>query len=99
MKTIHSTIAALAVVPLLALAQPGPGGGMRHLGPTWFIDNQELQLKANDRVTVTGSRVLVNGKPTLIATEVKRGNDTLKLREPDGTPRWVAWRQVPPAVR
>ncbi|MBK7864909.1 MAG: DNA-binding protein [Archangiaceae bacterium] len=66
-----------------------------HLGPAWFIENQELKLEVGDRVTLTGSRVSVRGEPTLITAEVKRGDDTLKLREADGTPVWVAWRRKP----
>lgn len=65
-----------------------------HLGPAWFIDNQELKLKVGDKVTVTGSRVKFEGADIVIATEVKRGADTLKLREADGTPVWVAWRKA-----
>jgi len=64
-----------------------------HLGPAWFIENQELQLEVGDRVTLTGSKVTVRGEPTLITVDVKRGDETLKLREPDGTPVWVAWRR------
>lgn len=65
-----------------------------HLGPSWFIDNQEPKLQVGDKVTITGSRVTLEGAPVIIATEVKRGADTLKLREADGTPLWVAWRRA-----
>lgn len=63
-----------------------------HLGPSWFVDNQELKLEAGDKVKVTGSKVTVDGKQALIATEVARGELTLQLRDADGLPRWVAWR-------
>ncbi len=64
-----------------------------HLGPAWFIENQELQLAAGDSVTLTGSKITLQGRPTIIATEIVRGDDTLKLREKDGTPVWVGWRR------
>ena len=64
-----------------------------HLGPAWFIENQELTLAKGDRVSLTGSKITLQGQPTMITTEVKRGADTLKLREKDGTPVWVAWRR------
>lgn len=64
-----------------------------HLGPAWFIENQELQLAAGDAVTLTGSKITLQGRPTIIATELQRGDDTLKLRDKDGTPVWVGWRR------
>ncbi len=64
-----------------------------HLGPAWFVENQELQLAAGDKVTLTASKVSARGAPTMIAVEVVRGDDVLKLREKDGTPVWVAWRR------
>jgi hypothetical protein len=64
-----------------------------HLGPAWFIDNQELTLAAGDEITLTGSKISLRGEPTIIAAELQRGDDTLKLREKDGTPVWVAWRR------
>jgi hypothetical protein len=62
------------------------------LGPAWFIDNQEAKLKAGDTVSVRGARMTASAQPTLIAFDVKRGGETLRLREEDGTPLWAAWR-------
>ena len=63
-----------------------------HLGPSWFIDNQETKLEAGDTVNVRGSRTAVAGRPAIIAVDVQRGGETLRLREDDGTPLWSAWR-------
>ena len=63
-----------------------------HLGPSWFLDNQELTLKKGDRVSVRGSRVTFSGTPALIAAEIHRGSDTLLLRDESGYPLWAAWR-------
>jgi hypothetical protein len=62
-----------------------------HLGPAWFIERQDRQFNQGERIKVTGSRVELNGKAVIIATEVERGNDTLRLREKNGRPCWVAW--------
>ena len=59
-----------------------------HLGPDWYIDKQTPHIEANDTITVTGSRVTVGGKPALIAAQVKKGNETLKLRDDNGIPAW-----------
>ena len=62
-----------------------------HLGPEWFVDNQEQLFKANEQVEVTGSRIDLDGKPVILAVEVKRGSDTLRLRDRNGRPSWAAW--------
>jgi hypothetical protein len=63
-----------------------------HLGPTWFIDNLDTRLGVGDRVTVTGSKVTLNGAPVLIAARVQLGDDVLELRDETGRPHWAAWR-------
>lgn len=64
-----------------------------HLGPAWFIDNQESEIKAGDKVEIKGSRITYEGKPAIIAAEVTMGNETLTLRDAGGTPAWSGWRR------
>ena len=45
------------------------------------------------RVTGKGSRVTVQGKPELIAAEVRKGDETLRLRDESGVPAWSGWRK------
>lgn len=59
-----------------------------HLGPAWYLEKQTPQIEANDTVSVTGSRVTVDGKPAIIAAQVKKGNDILKLRGENGVAAW-----------
>jgi phosphoenolpyruvate synthase/pyruvate phosphate dikinase len=59
-----------------------------HLGPAWYLEKQTPQIEANDTVRVTGSRVTVDGKPAIIAAQVKKGNDILKLRGDNGVSAW-----------
>jgi hypothetical protein len=61
-----------------------------HLGPSWFVDSQEVHVGLGDRVSLRGSKVTLEGAEVVLATEVRRGRDTLKLREEDGLPLWVA---------
>lgn len=63
-----------------------------HLGPQWFIDNQETSIKAGDKVQVTGVRTKVDGQPAVIAYEVVKGDSVLTLRDADGRPVWAGWR-------
>lgn len=64
-----------------------------HLGPSWFIDNQDINIKSNDKIEVKGSRINFEGKPAIIAAQVKKGNDSLELRNENGIPMWSGWRQ------
>jgi hypothetical protein len=64
-----------------------------HMGPGWFIENQDIKLKPKDKVEVKGSRITFEGKPAIIAVEVKKGDEILKLRDENGFPSWSGWRR------
>jgi hypothetical protein len=40
-------------------------------------------------VEVTGSRITYEGQPAIIAGEVKKGGQVLKLRDAAGVPAWA----------
>lgn len=50
-----------------------------HLGPMWFIEKQDLKIEPKDKITVKGSSITFEGKKTIMATEIKKGNEVLKL--------------------
>ena len=64
-----------------------------HLGPSFYIENQDVKLQAKDKVEVKGSRITFGGKPAIIAAEVKKGDEVLKLRDDAGFPVWIGWRR------
>jgi len=64
-----------------------------HLGPGWFIENQDIRIRPKDKIEVKGSRIIFEGKPALIAAEVKKGDDILMLRDENGFPAWSGWRR------
>ena len=64
-----------------------------HLGPEWFIGNQETQIEVGDKLKVTGSLVTSEEKPALIAREVEKGEEVLQLRDEYGFPMWAGWRR------
>ena len=66
-----------------------------HLGPGWYIENQDVKIEPQDTIEVKGSRVTLAGKPAIIAAEVKKGNELLKLRDESGFPVWAGWRRRP----
>lgn len=59
-----------------------------HLGPDWFMQRQTLQIKLHDELIITGSRVLLGGKPVLIAARISKARETLILRDAQGLPVW-----------
>jgi hypothetical protein len=64
-----------------------------HLGPGWYIENQDVKIAPKDKIEVKGSRTSVEGKPAIIAAEVKKGDDVLVLRDASGFPVWSGWRR------
>jgi hypothetical protein len=66
-----------------------------HLGPSWYLENQDISLKVKDKIQVKGSKVTFSGKPALIAAEVRKGDQTLILRDANGFPVWSGWHRRP----
>ncbi|MFH1010644.1 MAG: DNA-binding protein [bacterium] len=64
-----------------------------HLGPSWFIENQDMQIMPKDTIEVKGSRITFSEKPAIIAAEVVKGESVLTLRSESGVPVWVGWRK------
>ncbi len=58
------------------------------LGPSLYVDKLPVKIKVLDKIQVTGSKVTWEGKPVILAAEVKIADQVLKLREPNGTPVW-----------
>jgi hypothetical protein len=64
-----------------------------HVGPGWYVNRQDLTLKVTDSVEVQGSRITFEGKPAIIAAEIKKDDQTLNLRNENGFPMWSGSRQ------
>lgn len=64
-----------------------------HLGPGWFIERQDISIAKGDRIEIKGSRILIGGKPVIIAAEVRKDKDVLVLRNSAGIPVWSGWRR------
>jgi len=64
-----------------------------HLGPGWYIEDQGIAFEPKDKVEIIGSKVTFDGEEAVIATEVKKGDEILKLRDKNGIPYWSGWRK------
>jgi hypothetical protein len=64
-----------------------------HLGPAWYIENQDVKILPKDKIEVQGSRITYEGKPTIIAATVTKGDEVMALRDASGFPAWSGWRR------
>ena len=99
--TLRGTVDSVAVVP----ARGGRAGGMHlavktdgqtmdvHLGPTWFLQREGIELAKADAIEVTGSVVDSEGATFLIARELKKGPKAVRLRDEQGVPAWSGGRR------
>jgi hypothetical protein len=62
------------------------------LGPAWYIDQQHFAVAYKDRVEIKGSRIPIQGQATIIAAEVTKDDQTLRLRDEKGIPLWAGLR-------
>ena len=59
-----------------------------HAAPSWFLAEQDFDLTSQDKITVIGSRINVDGQEAIIARQIIKGDTTLLLRDLDGFPVW-----------
>jgi hypothetical protein len=91
-STMYGTVAAVereahgpGVVGVHLKVKVGQQTLTVRLGPADFVDPL-VTFAAADAVQFTGSNVLVDGQPNVLATEVTREGKTVRLRRDDGTP-------------
>lgn len=71
------------------------GNSIVYLSPNSYLDQQGLRLSIGDTVSVSGSRVLIDGVNTVLATEIGKGGKRIKLRNYKGDPLWGGSRIAP----
>ena len=69
-----------------------------YLGPGWFLEKQDLTFAPKDQVEITGSQTTFQKKPAIIAAQVKKGEKSLKLRDPAGIPAWTSAGTHSPSI-
>lgn len=64
------------------------------LAPEWYLKNQKIEVKKDDRLIIKGSQVNFDNKNVILATEIQLKDKTIKLRDPKtGAPEWSEWRK------
>lgn len=59
------------------------------IGPAWYLEKQGVKLSEGDRIQATGSKITLNGRHVLLAKEIKKGDQLLRLRNDGGMPLWA----------
>ena len=59
-----------------------------YLCPKSFMDDMGVTFSKGDAIAFTGSKVKQDGADLILAREVKKGQDTLVLRDDKGNPVW-----------
>ncbi len=77
----------------LMLKSEKSGNVSIHLGPSWYIDNQDIQFVVGDVLEVKGSKITYQNAPAIIAMTVQKGDQVLNLRDGKGNPTWNGLRQ------
>lgn len=65
------------------------------VGPAWFVQTHPVKIAPKDRVSVTGVSVLLRGKRVILAQQISRDKETIRLRDSNGQFPWTA-RANPP---
>jgi len=63
-----------------------------NLGPSFYIEEQPMELRKKDKVDVTGSWITRRGIRRVVAGEVRKGNEVMKLRDEKGRALWIPHR-------
>lgn len=64
-----------------------------HLGPEWYLEEQNFSVEPGDRLEVKGSRITFSGMPTIVAAEIKKADRVVTLRDTNGIPMWSRRQQ------
>lgn len=96
-QTIEGTIQSIGTYR----PQPNASPGLRlrvttekgqnvivQLGPERHMQQQKVNLRVGQKITVTGAPAEVQGRSVLLASEVKYQDQTIRLRDDQGRPQW-----------
>jgi hypothetical protein len=102
LKTVETLSGEITAIEKFSPGRGGPPQGLRLrvkfpqetllviLGPIVYVEQQNVKFAPGDRVEVKGSKMTVRGKPIIVAAEVKKGDQALKMRNAKGEALWLA---------
>ncbi|MBD3377534.1 hypothetical protein GF406_21070 [candidate division KSB1 bacterium] len=66
-----------------------------YLAPDWFLDQEDIAFKTDQKITVTGSKVVYQQKDLILCREIKTDDQTFTIRNANGIPVWAGKRMGP----
>jgi len=87
--TFHPESGSTAGLRLRVKTQDGKSM-IVHAGPRAYASQKGLNFHYGDEVTITGSQAKIDGQNVVLASQLKKGDQTLQLRNEQGQPQWDA---------
>jgi sporulation protein YlmC with PRC-barrel domain len=96
-RMIHGTVESLGTFRLEGTAIEGVFLRIRtdegeavtvHAGPLPYLERQEITFRYGDRIMVTGSPAELGRRDIFIASQIRKVDHTLDLRDEQGRPQW-----------
>jgi sporulation protein YlmC with PRC-barrel domain len=105
-KTVKGTIQSVgSFMPEGATA--GVAGGLRlrvktsdgnlmtvYAGPSSYAEQKNFFVAPGDEISITGSESKIGQRSVIIASELKKGDQTLQLRDQSGKPLWSTGQEA-----
>jgi hypothetical protein len=88
--TVASPINGTGNSVRLIVKATGGGSSLVELGPEWYVNHQSVKLKPKQNVTVSGSKIILDGRGSIMASKIVVGRKTIVLRDTYGRPYWAA---------
>jgi|GEM_PF-2418424 len=73
---------------LIAYVKTPQGTSVVHLGPAEFLARQNFRPQVGQTLTITGGQVSTRQGEVILATSIKDGNGSYRLRDDNGIPVW-----------
>lgn len=70
-----------------------------YIAPNWYLSNEKIELKKDQSLSVTGSKVTHNNQPLIITRTMKYDGKEINFRDDKGVPVWAGKAMGPGAGR
>ena len=61
-----------------------------HIGPSWYLEKMKVRFEKGDYIELSGSQIVFEGEPVIIASSIELKGQTTILRNKKGVPKWSA---------
>jgi sporulation protein YlmC with PRC-barrel domain len=70
-----------------------------YAGPASYAEQKDFYVMPGDRISITGSETKIRSRIVILASELKKGTETLELRDKSGKPLWSMGARAPEGAR